>query len=242
MIIALAQIHPKSGDIDHNIRLHQDFIQIAVNHHSKAVFFPELSLTGYEPQMADQLAILPEDQRLKIFQELADQYKLLFGIGAPVKYKDGLKICMLIFQPDLPILIYAKQILHHGEKAYFVEGDQQVLIQKEGLKIMPAICFESLQEEHHIEAAATGAHIYLASVAKSASGMERAQNILENMAKKYSINVVLVNSIGYCDDFLSSGQSAIWTSTGEMIVQLDAVNQGLLIYNTETNKASTIKQ
>ena len=42
------------------------------------------------------------------------------------------------------------------------------------------------------------------------------------------------NCVGYCDNFLSVGQSAVWNKNGELIEHLDNENQGILIYNTES--------
>jgi predicted amidohydrolase len=40
-----------------NIDNHIKFIHIALSHHADAIFFPELSLTSYEPELAYDLAI-----------------------------------------------------------------------------------------------------------------------------------------------------------------------------------------
>ena len=45
--IALAQISPRLGDIDYNLRLHIDYIERAIKDKADIIMFPELSLTGY---------------------------------------------------------------------------------------------------------------------------------------------------------------------------------------------------
>ena len=49
-----------------------------------------------------------------------------------------------------------------------------IQIQKGGHNLAPAICFESLQPEHAESAASSGADVYLASVAKSPIGVDKA--------------------------------------------------------------------
>ena len=43
----------------------------------------------------------------------------------------------------------------------------------------------------------------------------------------------MVNSIGFCDQFLAVGQTAIWSKEGDLIGQLDDQTEGVLIFDTE---------
>jgi hypothetical protein len=74
--------------------------------------------------------------------------------------------------------------------------------------------------EHSENAFKNGAQIYIASVAKSLAGVEKAQKSLSDIANKYSMPVLLVNSIGKCDDFESAGKSSVWNNKGELITEL----------------------
>lgn len=78
-----------------------------------------------------------------------------------------------------------------------------------------------------------GAELYLASVAKSQIGIEKAFGHFPKTALKYSIPTLLCNCIGHCDNFESAGQSSIWGIDGKLISQLDNENEGILIYDTE---------
>jgi predicted amidohydrolase len=49
----------------------------------------------------------------------------------------------------------------------------------------------------------------------------------------------MCNSIGYSDNFVANGLSSIWNKKGELLEQLDEDNQGLLIYDIETEKIIT---
>ncbi|MCY3833777.1 MAG: carbon-nitrogen hydrolase [Chloroflexi bacterium] len=48
--VGLAQIYPKLGDVEHNLRLHLDMIRRARADAVDLLVFPELSLTGYQVQ------------------------------------------------------------------------------------------------------------------------------------------------------------------------------------------------
>lgn len=241
MKISIAQIRPYSGKVDKNIELHLALVNLAINHKTDAVFFPELSLTGYEPELADRLKMEVSDKRLEVFQQLSDKSNITIGLGAPTIFRQGVQISMLIFQPNQPRKKYAKQMLDKDELPYFLPGEAQIIIEIKEDKIAPAICYESLQVEHFNRAMEIGANIYLASVAKSQQGMNKATNYFPKIAKENSIPVFLSNCVGYCDNFLSVGQSAIWNDEGVLVGQISKDEEGLLIYDTKVRTVKKVK-
>jgi len=231
MKIALAQINPKKGAIPENIERHITWIKQAVSIGADAIFFPELSITGYEPTLAKTLSTPLNNSKFNPFQEISDTQKITIGIGMPIFTDEGIEIAMLLFQPNQPRKKYAKQLLHADEKPYFIEGTEQLLIDVNGIKIAPAICYESLQPSHLEAAIKQGADLYLASVAKSKNGILKANNYYSLAAKKHSIPIFLSNCIGFCDNFEAVGQSAIWDRNGELVERLQDDEEGLLIKN-----------
>jgi len=236
MNIAIAQLKSMKGDIPANIEKHIKFIERACLLNADFIFFPELSLTGYEPELAEKLAVDKNDKRFDVLQQTSDQKMISFAVGVPTISENGIYISMLIFQPKQQKLIYSKQQLHEDELPYFKNGNEQVLITLKNQKIAPAICYESLQTDHANEAARLGAAIYIASVAKSKNGINKAFAHYPNVAKKYKMPVLMSNCIGECDNFISAGFSSVWNKEGELVVQFDNQQEGLLIFNTETEK------
>ncbi|MEL6719374.1 MAG: carbon-nitrogen hydrolase family protein, partial [Bacteroidota bacterium] len=163
MKVALAQISPLKGDIQANIIAHKRFIHHAAKQQAEAIFFPELSLTGYEPTLAKFLALDPEDTTLADFQNLSNKHHLTIGVGLPKKSEKGIYISLLIFQPNQARQNYAKQQLHEDEMPFFVAGDEQLILNIEKETIVPAICYESLQDNHAANASQHKADVYLAS-------------------------------------------------------------------------------
>lgn len=239
MKIGLAQTRPAAGDIDKNIESHKRLIELAVVNNADAVFFPELSITGYEPKLARQLATNKDDKRFDDFQKISDSENITIGIGAPTIGDTGILISMIFFQPNSERLLYSKQLLHSDELPYFTNGSQQMILTVGNKKIAPAICYESLQPEHSTEAFKNGAEIYVASVAKSANGIGKALNYFPIMAKQYSKPVLMTNCIGKCDDFESMGSSAVWNKDGLLSGQLNDSDEGLIIFDTETEQIIT---
>ena len=181
-----------------------------------------------------------EDDRLASFYKLSQQHNITLGIGLPLLTNLGIQIAMLICQPNATPQIYGKQLLHDDEKPFFVPGHQQVMINIHNYLIGPAICYESLQESQLQNVINKGAHIYLASVAKSASGTQQALASFSNFSKKYNVPILMVNSVGPCDNFVAAGQSAIWSSEGILIGQLSSDVDGILIFDVEKEAQPTI--
>ncbi|GAA5025093.1 hydrolase [Marivirga lumbricoides] len=242
MKIAAAQIKPIKGDIQQNIECHTRWIETAVSKKADFILFPELSLTAYEPRLAKKLAIYPDDDRFNIFQELSDLNNITIGVGAPTKSGDNILISMILFQPNQERKVYSKQKLHSDELPYFAEGKEQLMLQINDKKLAPAICYESILPAHAENAKKQGAAIYLVSVAKSQTGIEKGFVHYAEIAKHLSMHIVMSNSTGFCDNFYSAGQSAIWNSKGEVLTKLESDREGLIIFNTKTEKAFIVEE
>lgn len=236
MKIGIAQIKPVKGDISANIEKHLKCIELASSLKATSVFFPELSLTGYEPELAKDLATYQDDDRFDVFQKTSNLKNITIGVGIPIKVENGIQISMIIFQPNLPRIKYSKQRLHEDEFPFFEKGNEQAIINIENQKIIPAICYESLQIEHAEKASKLGGEIYLASVAKSQNGIDKAYIHYPEVAKKYAMPVLMANCIGECDNFVSVGFSSVWTKEGRLAGQLNNTNEGILVFNTETEE------
>lgn len=236
MKISIAQTKSITGNIFENIETHKKLIHLAITYKADAIFFPELSLTGYEPGLAKDLATNQDHSKFDDFQTISDTSKITIGIGVPTKTHSGIQISMIIFQPDRPRQTYSKQQLHADELPYFVNGEKQIILTVNNTNIAPAICYESLQIDHSENASKLGAEIYVASVAKSQNGINKAMTHYPAVAKKFAMTVLMSNCVGYCDNFESVGNSSVWTKEGLLLAQLDAKNEGLLIYNSETEE------
>jgi predicted amidohydrolase len=236
MKICIAQIKPFKGDIQKNINAHLRFINVAVSYGATLIVFPELSLTGYEPELAKELATTQEDKKLDEFQKISDMDQISICLGIPTKTDSGILISMIIFQPHAPRQTYSKQHLHPDEGPYFVCGARPLILTLEDKKIAPAICYESLLPAHSEHAHKNGAEFYIASVAKPANGVNKAFQHFPDIANKYSMTVLMANCVGYCDNFESVGKSSVWNNQGVLLAQLNDTNEGILILDTDTQE------
>lgn len=232
MKICVAQTKPVTGNIQQNIENHKQLIALAVANGADAIFFPELSLTGYEPTLAKELATEQDDYRFDDFQTISNAHQLTIGVGIPTKNNAGICISMVIFQPQKTRQVYSKQYLHPDEEPYFISGQNFTGLVVNKTNIGLAICYELSVPEHSTNAFACGAEIYVASVAKFARGIDKAHHSLSDIAHRYSMTVLMSNSIGQADGDECAGKTSIWNNQGKLVGQLNDKVEGILLIDT----------
>jgi predicted amidohydrolase len=236
MKLCVAQTRPIKGDIPSNIERHKSLIRLAVSLGAEIIVFPELSITGYEPTLAKELATGPDDRRFDDFQRIADTNGVTLGVGVPTHVESGVSITLVLFQPRQARQTYSKQYLHPDEEPFFVSGSSSLDLFGNQAKIAPAICYETSIAEHAEGACRRGAKTYVASVAKSASGVANAIERLSGIAKTYSMTVLMANCVGDCDNFECGGKSSVWNQQGELVGQLDDTSEGVIVFDTDTDE------
>lgn len=239
MKICIAQTKSTSGGVKQNTQNHISFIKRAIRLNADLIVFPELSLTNYAPRVTQTIDINTYVNPLKSFQDLANKHAICCGIGMPTYKNDAPYISLVLFQANTSPLIYSKQILHDDETPYFKNGTEQVYLHINNTKIAFGICYESLQEAHFLNAHKNDVDVYIASVAKTQNGINKAFKHFPEIAKNYSTPILMTNCVGECEDFISAGQSAAWNSRGELISALDAQNEGLIIFDTSNKHTSS---
>ena len=233
MRIGVAQMWPVKGDVEANITHHKRLIALAVEQGAQVLVFPELSITGYEPELAKDLAILPDDPegRFDDFQLISNGSKITLGIGAPMQGESGILIGMMLFEPNKPRRIYHKRFLHADELPFFTAGEDQLFLDG-GIAL--SICYELSVPEHAAYAHDQGAQIYMCSVAKSVAGAGKAIETLQGTAGKYGMTILFSNCVGHCDNFDCGGGTAVISREGRLLAQLNDTDEGLLILDTDT--------
>jgi predicted amidohydrolase len=237
MKICVAQTKPIKGDIQRNIEGHKKVIDLAASQGAGIIIFPELSLTGYEPTLAKDLATAPNDNRFDDFQKISDLRQIAIGVGVPIKSSDGIFISMILFQSGKTRQTYSKEYLHPDEEPFFVSGQNSTPIKVDGVNMAFAICYELSVPAHSENAVKQGAEIYVASVAKFANGIDSAIKTLSEIATKYSMMVLMSNCVGKSDGHDCAGKSSVWNSKGVLLGQLDDRSEGIIMIDTDTQES-----
>jgi predicted amidohydrolase len=236
MILAAAQTKPERGDINANLLDHYRLIELAVEKGANLIVFPEMSITGYERENADQLAFSVNDSRLDHLKKLAVENRITIIAGAPIKIDSDLFIGEFIISSDDSVSIYTKQFLHPGEEVYFKSSfDYNPIIEIENERVSFAICADIDNPLHPENACKNKTSIYIASIFFSPNGIPQAHTSLSNYSQKHNMNVLMSNFGGDSWGSPSGGRSAFWNKNGELIAQMDDSNSGLLIVEYKDN-------
>ncbi|WP_428228760.1 carbon-nitrogen hydrolase family protein [Flavobacterium sp.] len=236
MILAAGQTKPTRGDIEANLLDHYRLIELAVQNGARLIAFPEMSITGYERENAQQLAFKKDDSRLNHLKKLAVENNIIIIAGAPIQIESELFIGEFIIAPDNSVAIYTKQFLHEGEDEFFQSSfDYNPMITIENKQISFAICADIDNPLHPENARKKETDIYVASIFFSPNGIPNAYRDLQNYAQKHQMSVLMSNFAEESWRSPSAGQSAFWNNKGELIVQMNDSDSGLLIVENQNN-------
>lgn len=223
MVIALIQIAAVPGVVSANVAHHLAWASAAAQHGAQLIFFPELSLTGYEPTRAEELAMEPTDPALRPLQALADQHGVSIGVGLPWRCGPDCHIALVMLRPTRPPWVYAKHFLHPDEWPFFQAGPHYPGLLPLEPPVGIAICYEISVLAHATKVAQAGAGAYVASVAKFGSGIAAAHARMAEIAQAFALPTMLVNAVGPADaGSLCAGQSGVWDGQGQQQMILGA--------------------
>ncbi len=240
LALAVAQTCPRSGDIDANTEEHIRLAEVAAEQGARLVLFPELSLTGYELELAPALSYSEDDRRLSSLIDTAASHSITLVVGAPVRIATRLHIGAFIVHPDRTIALYTKQRLGAfspadaidgtvppPESSVFEPGDRDPLIRFDTGTAAVAVCADIGHAAHPRAAAERGAGVYLASMFVIPADLENDLAKLQSYAVQHSMVVALANFGAPTGGLPAAGHSSIWSATGELLVQLDAAGAGV---------------
>lgn len=229
-IFSVAQIETARESIPENIEKHVFIINEASRHGAQFILFPEMSLTGYEREIAGRLHFTSDDVRFEDIQTASSAKDIIVTVGAPLMIDEKLYISSIIFHPDKEKEIYLKKFLHPGEETVFHTRPgftPYTFINNE--KIAQAICYDIEKDEHINEVKNNGATIYAASIFYSAKGIDSGIQRLQDIAVKHDINILMSNYTGKCWGIDSGGRSAICSRNGDIIIESRNTTESILI-------------
>ena len=231
LTLAAAQSISVPGDVPANVRRHMAFMQVAAEQGVQLLVFPELSLTGYEPSLAADLAIAPDAAQLTPLRVMARELGLTVVVGMPIRLVPdaGVMIGALVLGADGSRAVYTKQHLHPGEEVAFVSGQGGVALAFGDDRIALSVCADFTHARHARAAAEAGANVYAASVLISEGGYAKDCAQLQTYAAEYRLLVLMANHGGPSGGWDCAGRSAIWSADGRLLAAVPAVGEALLV-------------
>ena len=231
LIIAAAQSCSLAGQIDINLGRHRRFMLAAAEQQAQLLLFPELSLTGYEPALAAQLAQSPDSLLLESLRSLARELRLTTVVGLPLRLagSDAIYIAAWVLGADGSLVIYTKQHLHPGEHEVFTAGKGGMALNVQGCCVALSVCADFSEPSHAATAATAGAQVYATSALISERGYVHDSQLLQGYAAKHSMAVLMANHGGPSGGWTCAGRSAFWAPGGGLVVAAQGAGDCLVV-------------
>jgi predicted amidohydrolase len=228
--IAAAQVASVRGDIAGNIRTHAAAITSAARRGVSVLVFPELSLIGYEPDLAAELAISARDERLAPLAALARQHQMAVVVGASLRNAGTTPgLGAILFAADGSTRTYAKMHLGGSEPTYFMPGSTPLSFATHGQTVGIAICADSSKPSHPQAYADGGSTVYAAGVFLNAEWYATDSPRLAGYASRFRMLVLMANHAASVGTYVSVGKSAVWAPDGALLAEAAGTESSLVI-------------
>lgn len=142
MKIAAVQCRSIPGNIEENLKKHEELIRTAKANGAGMVLFPELSVTGYVPNYSLwEILIRQKSDILKWAKDAAKKYQVYLGIGLSEFINEEIRNTYVITGPQGDIEGRAEK--DHAEAYVFKMGNGVHIINIRDIKIGICICADN---------------------------------------------------------------------------------------------------
>jgi predicted amidohydrolase len=233
VVVAAAQVAAVRGDVAANLATHLRVVGRAAAHGARLVVFPELSLTGYELDLAGALRMAPDDLRLAPLAEASRRLGVHVMVGAPWGGDgdgDGALpfLGAFLFTPG-GTETYAKVHVHVSEAPYVAAGTTGRVVDLGGVATGLAICRDTMIPAHAAEAAGRGAELYVAGVMKTVDEYPAHAEAMARHARDHGMATLTANYTGTSGDEPAAGRSAVWDERGRLVAEAPPAGEVLVV-------------
>lgn len=227
--LAIAQINPVLGDLQHNAELILNYAREAAALQADLLLTPELALTGYPPEdllLRDGFYEATATALANLQNSLAAWPGLTVVVGHPWQEQGAAYNAASVLQEGKLIARYYKQCLPNDqvfdEKRYFSAGQQACVFDLHGLRFGLAICEDTWYPEVPAQAAAAGAQILLIPNGSPYHMGKQAQRyeVVRQHVCDQGMTAVYANLLGGQDELVFDGNSFVMNPQGQVICQL----------------------
>lgn len=241
--IAAAQIPSLRGDLARNVATHAAAAGAAARHGVRLLVFPELSLVGYEPDLAGTHALDPDDARLDPLAAAAARHGMAVMAGVPLR-ADGAErdagraarrpaLGAVVFGADGSRSTYAKMHLGGVEPQHFAPGDTPVTLAVGAEAVGLSICADSSEPSHPARYARGGVSVYVASMFLNTEWDASDRPRLPRYAAEHGLLVLLANHGASTGTYASVGRSAAWAPGGALLAEAPGTDPALVVATRE---------
>ncbi|MGB9710709.1 MAG: NAD+ synthase [Thermodesulfovibrio sp.] len=242
--LALCQINLVVGDIEGNLEKILSYIDKAVTKQAEIIVFPELAITGYNPE---DLLFYPafikkaEEALNEIIKNVKD---FIVIAGLPVKKDDLYNSAAIIANQSL-IDVYHKIYLPNysvfDEMRYFKPGSRIPVYEYDGVFFAVNICEDIFHPSLPglIQAANSAELIINISASPFYAGKyQKKTRMLTTRAYDMGVYVCYLNMVGGQDEIVFDGRSLIISPSGDIMAMGKAFEEDLIIADLDIEEVT----
>lgn len=236
MTIALVQTQIVWEDKKRNYGIAGKWIGEAVNRKAEAVFFPEMSFTGFS--MNTDATGECDEQTIQQMRALAQQYDVSIGFGW---VKDCSRFCgkcenhyTIVDRAGNVLSDYAKihPFSYAGEDLRFQGGSALAHFGLNGIPCASFICYD-LRFPEIFQAASKKAHVIIVPANWPAKRREHWKALLRARAIENQVYILAVNCVGEIGGVLYTGDSCIIGPDGDVRAELTEAEDMIVLELTD---------
>lgn len=229
VIISIAQVKPVLYGPEKNLEKAEELISEASKNGAKAIFFPEMYLTGYTTERVSEFAISLNHKLLVRLGDFAKKYEILIVCGFIERSSDGLcynSACVIDSNGE-QLGVYRKTHLFNNEAQQFVPGYKSGLFDTSIGKIGLMICYELEFPEIARMLAINGAKLIVVPTANMFPYDKHQEVFLKARAMENGVYIALANNIGSDSNYEYCGGSSIVDPSGKVLASV-MLEEGLI--------------
>ncbi|WP_431908767.1 carbon-nitrogen hydrolase family protein [Micromonospora carbonacea] len=221
--VAAAQIEAVGGDLAGNAAAHVAAVAEAAARGARVVVFPELSLCGYDyPLLAADVArceVEVGDAVLRTVGGACRAHRVTAVVGSCARRADGWAIAAFVVGPDGAVAAtYHKRHLDADERAVFVAGHTDTMVQLDGWRLGLGVCYDASFPEHARGLALAGADAYLVPGAFTVGDSDHRRGVyFPARALENTSYVLFANYAGAHGGWRFAGHSAVYGPDGRAL-------------------------
>jgi predicted amidohydrolase len=251
LTISLAQMYPKLADVEHNLAVHLNLIEQAIDAGADLVVFPELSLTGYQVQdLVPEVAIRAEADD-PVFAQLLEASKRIDIVVGFVHQdqRQRFLIANAYLSGGERLHIHHKVYLctygMFDESRYFDQGEQVRAFDTRFGRVGMLICEDFWHSSPPYLLWMDGADLLIFNSSSPSRGLNSSDRLsgtrwveLVNQAyaSMFTTYVVHCNRVGYEDGKNFWGGSSIADPDGNLIVSGQYFDEALITHTIDLNQ------
>lgn len=226
--VAAGQAVPVNGGLAANVESAAAMTRLAGEQGVRLLVLPEAFLTGYDWAAFDAVRAAGSprveelDRLLAPLSDAAVASGCTVLVGTPLLRGDRMRLSTVVVRADGSVeAAYDKQHVDRLELPWFTPGPRgPVVLDVEGVRVAPAICYDSRFPEHAAAAAAAGAQVYAVSTAYLAGSRRGREVSLPARALDNGMYLVAGAALGSCGDRAITGGSCVLDPEGHELAAL----------------------